>query len=321
MDIKKDLVINFPINDYSRNPRWMNPISKDDLPNAVDPESNDSSIGMGFWPLSKIEQLVLSLEKFFYNGQMKVFNYIGSDIKILAVRTGMHVNITMCVPFIPINIVDEKMYQDLKKRIFDGLYSYSSSFLGEKYTLELNINNEDTSMDKGALSKRKGHYFLVTGSALDDGEVGVVGRGNPASGVISCYRSHSMEAPYGKNPVYHVGKVYTYLAHKLARKISETFNCSISVSLSSRMGDKLNDPYQTVVESSIPLKKVLVVDIVRKKCLELNGLKKYLLQDSLFLLLETISKILLKVKDIFLLVVYPLLLSYILPPILLFRVA
>ena len=59
-----------------------------------------------------------------------------------------------------------------------------------------------------------------------------------------------MEAPYGKNPVYHVGKVYTYLAYKLARQLHEQFGSHITVALTSKMGNELSEPGSIVVEAS-----------------------------------------------------------------------
>ena len=43
------------------------------------------------------------------------------------------------------------------------------------------------------------------------GDDGQVGRGNRANGLITPYRLMSIEAAAGKNPVTHVGKLYTVL--------------------------------------------------------------------------------------------------------------
>lgn len=52
-------------------------------------------------------------------------------------------------------------------------------------------------------------YMTLTGSAVESGDEGAVGRGNRSRGVIPFSRNFSMEAACGKNPVYHTGKLFT----------------------------------------------------------------------------------------------------------------
>lgn len=51
--------------------------------------------------------------------------------------------------------------------------------------------------------------MTLTGSAVESGDEGAVGRGNRSRGVIPFSRNFSMEAACGKNPVYHTGKLFT----------------------------------------------------------------------------------------------------------------
>ena len=65
-------------------------------------------------------------------------------------------------------------------------------------------------------------YLTVLGTSAEGGDGGQVGRGNKANGVISLNRPIGAEAAAGKNPVSHVGKIYTLLTQRLAAEIHAT---------------------------------------------------------------------------------------------------
>ena len=62
-------------------------------------------------------------------------------------------------------------------------------------------------------------YLTLTGTSAEMGDDGAVGRGNRVNGVIAPFRSASLEAACGKNPISHVGKVYNVLALLAAQDI------------------------------------------------------------------------------------------------------
>ena len=62
-------------------------------------------------------------------------------------------------------------------------------------------------------------YMTLIGSAVESGDEGAVGRGNRSRGVIPFCRNFSMEAPCGKNPVYHTGKLFTAIGDKISKDI------------------------------------------------------------------------------------------------------
>ncbi|MEK8173283.1 methionine adenosyltransferase [Streptomyces sp. M19] len=66
-------------------------------------------------------------------------------------------------------------------------------------------------------------YLTALGSVADTGDVGVVGRGNRVNGLITPMRPMSIEAPAGKNPLDHTGKIYNVLAMRLAQQVHERF--------------------------------------------------------------------------------------------------
>jgi S-adenosylmethionine synthetase len=64
-------------------------------------------------------------------------------------------------------------------------------------------------------------YLTVLGTSAEGGDCGQVGRGNRVNGVIPLNRPIGTEAAAGKNPVSHVGKIYTLLTHHIARQVAE----------------------------------------------------------------------------------------------------
>ena len=62
-----------------------------------------------------------------------------------------------------------------------------------------------------------------------------------------------MEGAAGKNPVYHIGKVYHLFAHKLANQIYEKFGIENSISIVSQSGRDIDDPWILSLESGSSL--------------------------------------------------------------------
>jgi S-adenosylmethionine synthetase len=90
---------------------------------------------------------------------------------------------------------------------------------------------------------RNHHYITPFGSSIGIGEEGVVGRGNNALGVISTYRPYSMEAPFGKNPTYHTGRIYGVLSTEIAKLIYNTSNCRNEITILAQNGGTLLPPF------------------------------------------------------------------------------
>ena len=139
--------------------------------------------------------------------------------------------------------------------IKDDLYQLACKLLPKGYTVDLAINTADR-------SEKNDYYLLLTGSCIEAGEEGVVGRGNHSLGTIACTRSHSMEAPAGKNPAYFVGKVHTVIADSLSRTVAEIFDCYCEVSITTRNKDPLFEPLCVIVNTSRKVDKSLVNKII-----------------------------------------------------------
>jgi S-adenosylmethionine synthetase len=64
-----------------------------------------------------------------------------------------------------------------------------------------------------------GMYLSVLGTSAEDADSGEVGRGHQVNGLIALNRPRGSEAAAGKNPVSHVGKIYSVLTQQLATKL------------------------------------------------------------------------------------------------------
>ncbi len=200
LNASKDLEFHTFTSSSSRIPHWFSPRTINDLPEYKNPHANDTATIVGFWPLSVLEQMVLASERYFYEFEQKIhprFDFIGGDIKVMALRRGQEVELTLCVPFHADKIKNQKEYFEHKSLIENGL----RKFLEEKFRGSLNINlqvNTQYQKIKSDNDDGRGRYLTVIGSALDYGEEGISGRGNRCRGLISSMRPSTVESVYGK---------------------------------------------------------------------------------------------------------------------------
>lgn len=247
---------------YSRSPVWYHPQSLEDLPERTAPYANDTSCIVGYWPLSKTENLALKIERFFYKrDNSPKFDFIGHDIKVLAVRTKNNIDVTTCIPFMSSKIPDREYYYLKVDEIQKKLTELAINYIGKAYKINIYINTQDQRLFEGP-KRGTSHYFTVTGSALDYGEEGVVGRGNRNYGLISCIRPSSTDAICGKNPSFHVGKVYAFFANSIARDISEKFSCESFVTLVSQNKRALAKPLKIIVDTDKKINQKKIEEII-----------------------------------------------------------
>jgi S-adenosylmethionine synthetase len=90
-------------------------------------------------------------------------------------------------------------------------------------------------------------YLTYTGSSIESGDEGVVGRGNRVNGLITPLRPMNVEGANGKNPVYHVGKLYNVAANRIAARMYEATGAYAEVHLISATGQRLDRPWRIVV--------------------------------------------------------------------------
>lgn len=264
LNLDKDLEFYTFTSSSSRIPHWFSPRTIDDLPEHKNPHANDTATTVGFWPLSALEKIVLASERYFYELDPEVcprFDFVGGDIKIMALRREKDAELTLCVPFHADKITSQKEYLDHKALIEGGLQEFLQKRFGNLLNIILKINTQDQKIRSGEDDGR-GRYLTVIGSALDYGEEGISGRGNRCRGLISSMRPSTVESVYGKNPVYHVGKVYSLIAQEIARQIETHFDCEATVIVTTRNGDPLYSPYNIVVEVSKSVEEKTLREII-----------------------------------------------------------
>lgn len=220
--------------DSARN-YWFTPRSLDDLPELKKLKSNDTSMGVGFAPLTKLEKFILEIERTLNSKEYKRNNlWIGSDIKIMGFRFRNKYKVTLCIPQIAKYVGNLNEYRTNIKAAEDVIRTLSNKN-GIK-SLEININTRDN-------YKTKELYLTAIGSSIESGDEGLVGRGNRVQGLITPTRLMSMEGAAGKNPVYHIGKIYYIAAQQISEKLYKSFNIKNEVVLISQSGRELVDPW------------------------------------------------------------------------------
>ncbi len=177
--------------------------------------ANDTSAAVGYAPLTETERLVLAAERYLNSPELKQsFPEAGEDVKVMGYRRNRELILTIALAFVDRFVPDAPAYFARKEALQGALEAYLAS---EQQTLDritVMINTLDDPT-RGA----SGMYLAVLGTSAEGGDCGQVGRGNKVNGVIALNRPMSTEAAAGKNPVSHVGKIYTLLAHRLAAEI------------------------------------------------------------------------------------------------------
>lgn len=219
--------------------RWFEPNSLEDIPEIKKLVSNDTSLGVGYAPSSSLESLILKIESFLNSQKYKEENpWIGSDIKLMGLRNKDKYYLTICIPQIANYVPDLKHYKSnlLEVRsVIDKIII--SNGIRE---CELSINTRDN-------YKLVELYLTAIGSSIESGDEGLVGRGNRINKLISPTKPMSMEGSCGKNPIYHIGKIYYLAAFHLANKLYDRFNIENEVFLISQSGRDLLDPWLVLV--------------------------------------------------------------------------
>jgi len=206
--------------------------------------SNDTSFGVGYAPLSEAESTVFGIERFVNSAEFKTaFPFSGEDVKVMCVRKGNVMDITMAIAFIDRFVSSVSDYFDKKAKILDALSrKFDVTALGRKIKIRINC------MDDKKLGKN-GCYLTVTGSSSEHGDDGAVGRGNRVNGLITPNRPMSLEAAAGKNPINHVGKIYNLLAVRLSAKLYNSFTVPVYARIVGRIGSPLDKPLMISIET------------------------------------------------------------------------
>lgn len=234
---------------------WFKPRGLFDLQEIHKLFSNDTSLGVGYAPLSPLESIVCSIASNLTSVEFRVENpWIGSDIKIMGYRRCNEVNITICVPQISRHVLSAQMYKDNIGKAYAIVKSIIETNGFQKYQISINTRDD---------FERSELYLTAIGTSLESGDEGLVGRGNRINGLITPMRPMSMEGAAGKNPVYHIGKVYHVMASLIAQRLYQELGVKNEVFLLSQSGRDLIDPWIVHVNIEQACNKGEVQEIIK----------------------------------------------------------
>lgn len=206
------------------------------------PLSNDTSFGVGFSPYSTTELITLEIERFLNSANFKSdMPSVGEDIKVMSVREGDKIVITIAIAFVAQYVRSMDEYIGQKERIKNEVEKLSKKLTD--FEVDIIINNADVHELNEA-------YLTKSGLSCEAGDDGSVGRGNRVNGLITPFRSMSLEAAAGKNPVSHVGKIYNILSKEIASDIVKLYPQVIecNVSMVSQIGRRIDQPRSMQIE-------------------------------------------------------------------------
>ncbi len=201
------------------------------------PLANDTSIGVGYAPLSTLERLVFETERLLNSKEYKSKNpAVGEDIKVMGLRKDKCIRLTIAAAIVDRLIHDIDEYLNIKEQIRNDVLDLAAKIASD-YEVKVDVNTADMP-DKGII------YLTVTGTSAEHGDDGATGRGNRANGLIPPMRPISLEATAGKNPVNHVGKIYNIVAQRIANRIYESLDGfkDVYVELLSQIGKPIDQP-------------------------------------------------------------------------------
>ena len=206
--------------------------------------ANDTSIGVGYAPMSALELLVLRVENVL-NGRQRAVHHPawGEDVKVMGVRHGMVVSLTIACAMIDRHL----------GRIDDYLAETAAiRRLAQDLAADHGFDDCHVAVNSADAPDASSLYLTVTGTSAEAGDDGEVGRGNRVNGLITPCRPMSLEAAAGKNPVSHVGKIYNIVAREIAEAVVSTVAevAAAECHMVSRIGSPVDLPALTHVRLS-----------------------------------------------------------------------
>ncbi|MGE5792835.1 MAG: methionine adenosyltransferase [Bacteroidota bacterium] len=224
------------------------------------PLANDTSFGVGYAPLDRLEQVVLAVEHSLNAPETKARHpALGEDVKVMGVRTGERIALTVACALVSRHVADLDDYRQAKAAIASlAVAAAQAAGAGE---VEVAVNAADGDTESSV-------YLTVTGLSAEAGDDGQVGRGNRLNGLITPFRPMSLEAVAGKNPVTHVGKLYNLAAHRIGRALVAEVPGVVEAYcwLLGRIGTPIDAPQ--VADVKLRLADAAALEAVRPRALE-----------------------------------------------------
>jgi len=218
------------------------------------PKANDTSFGVGHAPFSELERIVCEVERAITNDLSKKQPAIGEDIKVMGLREGDNIYVTVANAFVSKYVDDLEHYMAIKEMLTKRAQEVAEQHTGRNVSVAVNTADN---YERGCV------YLTVTGTSAEMGDDGSVGRGNRCNGLITPNRPMSMEATSGKNPVNHIGKIYNLLATQVAHDIVGTIDGieEVYIRILSQIGQPIDNP------------RVASVQIIPKKGADMGAIK------------------------------------------------
>jgi S-adenosylmethionine synthetase len=224
------------------------------------PLANDTSYGVGYAPLDTLERVVLAVEHALNAPVTKARHpEVGEDVKVMGVRAGGTIRLTVACALVSRHVADLDDYREKRAAIARLATAAAREAGGGE--VEVAVNTADGDAEASL-------YLTVTGCSGEAGDDGQVGRGNRVNGLITPYRPMSLEAPAGKNPLTHVGKLYNVVADRIAHAIVVEVPAAVEAYcwLVSRIGEPIDAPQ--VVDLKLRLEDPDALEAVRPRALE-----------------------------------------------------
>lgn len=222
------------------------------------PLANDTSVGLAFAPLSSLERLVYETERYLNSrGFKSKLPMVGEDVKVMGLRRGSKIVLTIASAMISSLILDPGEYVSVKEQVKEEVLDLATR-ITPNHVVEVYVNIAD-------IREKNIFYLTVTGTSAEHGDDGATGRGNRVNGLITPFRPMSLEATAGKNPVSHVGKIYNVVAKDIAEtiymKLSNKGVREVYVSLLSQIGKPINKPQIAHIKIKMEKEMKLTNDI------------------------------------------------------------
>lgn len=205
------------------------------------PPANDTSIGVGHAPLSETERAVLAVARALrVLGTSPSSPEVGDDVKVMAVRRGRALEILVACAFVDRHLASPAAYRAARGHVAAEAECAARAAFDGKVQVHVNAADDD---DAGRA------YLTVTGTSAESGDDGQVGRGNRLGGLITPCRAMTLEAAAGKNAIAHVGKLYSVVAGRVARRLVDSGKgiARAEVLLVSRIGRPIDRPWTVEV--------------------------------------------------------------------------
>jgi S-adenosylmethionine synthetase len=200
------------------------------------PRANDTSFGVGHAPFSEAESIVLGISEFMDRTLRPKHPVIGQDCKIMCLRDGDTINLTLAMAFVDRYCSGIADYIEQKNFLTEQIAAVAGQFTSRRVNVAINTADD---LDNCSV------FLTVSGTSAEMGDDGSVGRGNRANGLITPNRPMSMEATSGKNPINHIGKIYNLLATEIAKDCVARVDGieEIYVRLLSQIGHPIDQPH------------------------------------------------------------------------------